>query len=324
MRRSFRLWFLSLFLRLVVKTALSLTKSPQAMCARFERNAARMFKPPEDANFVADTIRRNGKADELAGELAGGGADLIEALWASRGRPDRHRVILYLHGGAFVGGSTRTHRHLAAYLAGAAGVRSVLFDYRLAPEHPFPAALEDAVFAYRHLLASGYQARNIALAGDSAGGGMAFSLLLKLTEQDLPKPACVVAFSPWTDMTMTRGSLRRNARRDMMLPVRWFLEVVAHYLQGAMSTDPLASPVYGDFDAPPPVLITASKSEILRDDAVAMADRLREAGGDVALELWKDMPHAWPLFAGMVREADQTVERAGRFIARHLTQGSGD
>ncbi len=310
MNRSFRLRLLSLILRLVVKTALGLTKTPQAMRTRFERYAARMFRPPDDANFVADTIRRS--------ESGEGGGTLIEALWASRGRPDRRRVILYLHGGAYLAGSIRTHRHLAAYLAGAAGVRAVLPDYRLAPEHPFPAALDDALCVYRHLLASGYEARHIALAGDSAGGGLVFALLLRAAEQGLPRPACVVAFSPWTDMTMTRGSLRRNARRDMMLPARRFREVVSLYLQGAMTTDPLASPVYGAYDDPPPALITVSKSEILRDDAVAMADRLREAGGDVALELWKDMPHAWPLFVGVVREAGDTVERAGRFIARHL------
>ena len=317
MRRSIRLRLLGLFLRLVVKTALGRMKSPQVMRARFERDARRMFKAPEDANFVADSIRRN----DGSGNRVAGGGELIEALWASRGRPDRRRVILFLHGGAFLAGSIRTHRHLAAYLAGAAGVRAVLFNYRLAPEHPFPAALDDALCVYRHLLVSGYEARNIALAGDSAGGGLAFSLLLKLLEQGLPQPACVAAFSPWTDMTMTRGSLRRNARRDMLLPVRRFREVVGHYLQGAMTTDPLASPVYGQYENPPPAMITASKTEILRDDAIAMADRLREAGGDVALELWKDVPHAWPLFAGMISEADSTVDRAGRFIARHLGAG---
>jgi acetyl esterase/lipase len=300
-------------LRLVVKTALGWIKTPQAMRARFERDATRLFKAPEDANFVTDAIRRNGN----------GSGPSIETLWASRGRPDRHKVILYLHGGAYLAGSIRTHRHLAAYLAGAAGVRAVLPNYRLAPEHPFPAALDDAFSVYRHLLATGYDARHIALAGDSAGGGLVFSLLLKCAEHGLPQPACVVAFSPWTDMTITRGSLTRNSRRDMMLPVRRFREVVSFYLNGAMSTDPLASPVYGTFEKPPPALITASKSEVLLDDAVAMADRLREAGGDVALELWKDMPHAWPLFAGMVVEADHTVARAGRFIARHLGAEAG-
>ncbi len=311
MAKSVRLRLLNLFLRTVVKTALGLMKTPQAMRARFERDAARAFRPPDDANFVADTIRRNGRA---------GGDGLIDALWASRGRPDRRRVILYLHGGAYVAGSPRTHRHLGAYLAGAAGMRTLLPDYRLAPEHPFPAGLEDALTAYRHLLTSGYEAGNIALAGDSAGGGMVFALLLKLRAAGLPDPACLVAFSPWCDMTMTRGSLRRNARRDVLLPVRRFREVVSHYLQGAMTTDPLASPVYGGFAdrPPPPTMITASKSEILRDDAAAMADLLREAGGDVALELWNDMPHAWPLFAGMLPEANVTVAQAGRFIAGHI------
>jgi monoterpene epsilon-lactone hydrolase len=316
MKRSLRLRLLSLVLRLVVKTGLGWIKTPQAMRAHFERDARRLFKAPDDANFVTDAIRRNDDGP-------GNGAP-IEALWASRGRPDRRKVILYLHGGAFLAGSIRTHRHLAAYLAGAAGVRTILPEYRLAPEHPFPAALDDAFTVYKHLLASGYEARQIALAGDSAGGGLVFSLLLKCAEHGLPRPACVVAFSPWADMTMTRGSLRRNALRDMMLPVRRFPEVVSYYLQGASNTDPLVSPVYGEYVDPPPAMITASKTEILRDDAVAMADRLRAAGGDVALELWKDMPHAWPFFAGMVVEADRTVARAGQFIARHLGAAAAD
>ena len=306
MNRSFRLWLLCGFLRLVVKPTLGLIRTPQTLRARYERGAARLFRPPEDANFVADTVRRSEDGS------------LIEMLWASRGRPDRHRVILFLHGGAFLAGSTRTHRHLVACLAGATGVRAALPAYRLAPEHPFPAALDDALCVYRHLLDSGYEAQHIALAGDSAGGGLAFSLLLQLAEQGLPRPACVVAFSPWVDMTMTRGSLRRYAMRDTMLPVRRFREVVSYYLQGAMTTNPLASPVYGEFEDPPPVLITASKSEILRDDASAMADLLRGAGGDVALELWKDMPNAWPLFTGLIPEADISIARAGRFIAGHL------
>jgi acetyl esterase/lipase len=315
MRRSLRLRLLNLTLRLVVKRSLALVKSPQVMRAQFERGAARFFKPPEGANFIADSIRRNGESGVNGG--------MIEALWASQGRPDRHRVILYLHGGAYLAGSTRTHRHLAAALAGAAGVRTLLPDYRLAPEHPFPAGLDDALACYRHLLNSGYDAGNIALAGDSAGGGMVFALLLKLRSEGLPDPACLVGFSPWCDLTMTRGSLHRNARSDVMLPVRRFREVVAVYLGSASTTDPLVSPVLGAFDDPPPAMITASKSEILRDDGIAMSERLREDGGDVALELWKDMPHAWPIFCGLVPEADFTVEQAGRFIARHGAGAAG-
>ena len=309
MARSLKLRLLSLGLRLFLKRALAWMKTPQGLRERFERDAARMFRPPEDANFVTDTIRRDPES----------GVDgLIEALWASRGRPDRHRVILYLHGGAYLAGSHQTHKHLGAWLAGAAGVRAVLPDYRLAPEHPYPAALEDAVSAYRHLLDAGYAGSRIALAGDSAGGGLVFALCLRIAELGLEPPACLVGFSPWTDLTMTRGSLRRNARRDMMLPVARFREVAEYYLGGADPTDPLVSPVFGSFASPPPAMITASKTEILRDDATAMAGLLREAGGDVTLELWKDMPHAWPIFAGSIREADHTVARAGKFIARHL------
>lgn len=315
MRRSLRLRLLNLTLRLVVKTALGVIATPQAMRAQFERDAARFFRAPGDANFVADTIRRHGATGNCASALIG-------ALWASRGRPDRRRVILYLHGGAYVAGSSRTHRHLGAWLAGAAGVRALLPDYRLAPEHPFPAGLEDALDCYRHLLNSGYGPESIALAGDSAGGGLIFALLLKLRAQGLPDPACLVAFSPWCDLTMTRASLHGNARRDVLLPVRRFREVVQHYLGEGATTEPLASPLYGTFPNPPPCLITASKSEILRDDATAMADLLRRSGGDVALELWKDMPHAWPIFAGFLPEADVAVEQAGRFIARHMAAGA--
>jgi len=310
MARSLRLRLLNLFLRLTVKPALSRMKRPESMRAMFEHQANRFLPPPDDANFVPDTIRRNGAGDGF-----------IEALWASRGRPDRHRVILYLHGGAYVAGSSRTHRHLGAYLAGAAGVRALLPDYRLAPEHPFPAGLEDALAVYRHLLGSGYAADQIAFAGDSAGGGLVFALLLRLRAKGLPDPACLVAFSPWCDLTMTRSSLGRNARRDVMLPVHRFREVISNYLGDTRTSEPLASPVYGEFPDPPPAMITVSKSEALRDDGVAMAEKLRAAGGDVVLELCKDMPHAWPMFAGLVPEADSTVAEVGRFIARHLNQG---
>ncbi|HUF86887.1 MAG TPA: alpha/beta hydrolase [Thermohalobaculum sp.] len=305
MARSLRLRLLNLGLRLVVKTGLGWVGRPETMRARFERDARRFFRAPEDANFVPDSIRRDGH-------------DLMETLWASRGRPDRHRVILYLHGGAYIAGSPRTHRHLGACLAGAAGARALLPDYRLAPEHPFPAAVEDALAAYRHLLAAGHEGGRIALAGDSAGGGLVFALLLRLAREGLARPACAVAFSPWTDLTMTRPSLARNARRDVMLPVGRFAEVAGLYLRGVPADDPLASPALGSYANPPPAMITASKSEVLRDDAVAIAERLREAGGDVTLELWRDMPHAWPLFAGLVPEAGETVARAGQFIARHM------
>lgn len=306
---SLRLRLLNIWLRLVVKTSLARLKEPAEMRRQFERNAGRFFRPPEGSHFVGAQIRRP------AGARADG---TMVAEWASRGRPDRRRVILYLHGGAYLAGSIRTYRHLAAALAGAAGVRTLVPEYRLAPEHPFPAAVDDALAAYQHLLDAGYGAGGIALAGDSAGGGLVFALLLRIAAEGLPAPSCAVGFSPWVDMTGRAPSLRRNATRDMLLPGRRMPEVVAYYLREHDPEDPLASPIFGDWRDPPPALIMASRSEILVDDAVGMADALRRAGGDVGLELWRGLPHAWPLFIGLLPEADAAVARAGSFIARHV------
>jgi acetyl esterase/lipase len=279
------------------------------MRQQFERGAVRFFVVPEGANFAHDTIRA---------PAGTGRGDPIPVIWASRNRPDRHKVILYLHGGAYIAGSPRTHRHLGAALAGAAGARVVLPDYRLAPEHPFPAALDDAMAVYRHLLGSGYGPGEIAVAGDSAGGGLAFALLLRIAREGLPRPACAVGFSPWVDLSARQPSLRRNARRDVMLPAGRVAEVARLYLGGTDAADPLASPLFGDWRDPPPALVMASRSEILLDEATGLAEALRQGGGDVRLELWRGLPHAWPLFTGLLREADAAVARAGTFISSHF------
>lgn len=300
---------LNLWLRLTVKRALQRAQDPVALRTRMERDAAQHMRIPNGAHFIADAIRRAGQPRAVG---------MIDALWASVGRPDRRKVILYLHGGAYIAGSIRTHKHLAAALAGAAGVRAVVPDYRLAPEHPFPAALEDALAAYRHLLAAGYQADEIAIAGDSAGGGLAFALSLALEAEALPPPACIVAFSPWADMTGAAPSLRRNAHRDAMLPARRLDDVVGMILGDRDRANPLISPVYGTWSAPPPALILASRSEILADDATGLAARLKSCGGDVHVELWRGLPHAWPIFRGRLHEADRAISGAGAFLARHL------
>ena len=243
---------------------------------------------------------------------------MIDALWASCGRADRRKVLLYFHGGAYLAGSPRSHRHLAAALSRESGVRVLLPDYRLAPEHRFPAALDDAFDAYAHLLNAGYQPDEIALGGDSAGGGLALALTLKLEEESLPRPACVVAFSPWTDLTGTSVSLRRNAKRDAMLLAHRLSEASEHLLGSHDRADPLVSPVFGNWSDPPPTLILASKHEILHDDAINVAERLRAAGGNVRLEIWNRVPHAWPLFQGRLLQADQAVDTAGQFLAQHL------
>ena len=306
---SFRLRVLNLGLRILVKPKLRRMRDPQDLRAGLERDAARYFPLPSGCHVVDDLIRRPGRPANVG---------MIEAQWVSMGRPDRRRVILYFHGGAYIAGSYRTHRHLGATLAGAAGVRAVLPNYRLAPDNPFPAAVEDALSSYKHLLAAGYEAPEIAIAGDSAGGGLSFALLLRLSQENLPKPACVVGFSPWVDMTGESKTLTSHAKRDVMLPANRLKDAVAFVLNGHDPTDPLASPLFGDWDSPPPTMIFASKHEILLNDSVHLAERLRAAGGDVTLELWRHTPHAWPIFVGRLPEAQQTVQRAGAFIARHL------
>jgi acetyl esterase/lipase len=192
-------------------------------------------------------------------------------------------------------------------------------DYRLAPEHPFPAALDDALAAYRWLLAEGADPRRIAVMGDSAGGGLAFSLLLRLRDQGAPLPAAAVALSAWTDLALTGASLRLNAAADPMLNAEDLPKLAACYLASADPRDPYASPLYGDATGLPPTLIQAGSDEILHDDSTRMADRLRAAGCEVELEIWPRMPHAWHLFAPVLPEARRAIERIGAFVRGRLT-----
>ena len=293
-------WLVNLGLRLFVRGPLGRAKDPQQLRRKFERDAARSARLPKGANLHDDQIRR---ADDSA----------IPVVWASMDRPDRSRVILYLHGGAFIVGSAQTHRHVAAQLAGAAGTRALVPSYRLAPENPFPAGLEDALTCYRSLLGS-HEPGQIAFAGDSAGGGLVFSLLLAAAEAGLPQPAAAVAFSPAADLTLSGASHRENAARDAMLPQHRSAEMVAMYLQGQDADQPKASPALARFDAPPPSLIFASEAEILRDDAVMLADALGRSGGDVQLELWPSLPHAWPVLTSLLRASGSALDLSGRFI----------
>lgn len=310
-----RLWGLNAWLRLTAKQPLKRMRDPLLLRRRLERDAARFFVVPEGASFASEIIRTP------CLESASARSPAIPVTWARSGRAEGRKVILYLHGGAYLAGSARTHRHLAAALSRAAAVRSLLPDYRLAPEHRFPAALDDAMAVYGHLIGSGYEPGAIAVAGDSAGGGLAFALVLLAARGGLPPPGCVVGFSPWVDLTGQQPSLVRNARRDVMLPAGRISEVVRFYLGEHDPADPLASPLFGAWRDPPPALITASRSEILVDEATALAEVLRRGGGDVRLELWSGLPHAWPIFTGLIREADETIEHAGAFIAQHLAAG---
>lgn len=230
------------------------------------------------------------------------------------------RVIYYLHGGAYVAGSPFTHRNLISQLALDADATVVALDYRLAPEHPFPAAFEDAVAGFETLAALMGPDARIAIAGDSAGGGLALATAAALAARSAGQlPVALAVFSPFVDLALTGRSLQRNARRDAMLPASRVKDTVEAYLQGADPRDPRASPLYAKWETlPPPTLIQVSTSEILSDDAQRISSVLRRAGGDVRLELWRRTPHAWHFFAPYLREAADAVGSAGRFLSARL------
>ncbi len=239
----------------------------------------------------------------------------IERVTTSASHADRH--VLYLHGGAYVSGGPEHYRHFTWRLADAARACVWVPRYRLAPEHPFPAALVDAVGAWRWLMRAA-DPRRAAVMGDSAGGGLVFAMLLKQRDDGGALPAAAVALSPWTDLALTSPSLRLNARADPMLNVEQVPKLAELYLAGADPRTPFASPVYGDPAGLPPALIQVGSDEILRDDGVRMADRLERSGCHAELEVWPRMPHVWQLLAAILPEARQAITHVGAFLRRHL------
>jgi epsilon-lactone hydrolase len=246
----------------------------------------------------------------------------ISAEWVLAPTSENDRHLFYLHGGGYVIGSPTLYRHLTWRLAGATRARLLAVDYRLAPEHPFPAAVDDAVQAYEWLLAGGVNPQRLTVIGDSAGGGLAFAFLLRCRdERRLPLPAAVVALSPWTDLACTGHSLWRNAGADPFLDATGIPPIAECYLAGADPHHPYASPLYGDPTGFPPTLIQVGSDEVLRDDASRMAERLRSAGCDVTLEVWHRMPHVWHLFASVMPEARRAIARIGGFVQDRCLSG---
>jgi acetyl esterase/lipase len=237
----------------------------------------------------------------------------VRAEWIEPAGAQFHRVIVYLHGGGYVMGSLDTHRNLVARLATAAGARALILNYRLAPEHPFPAALEDTLAAYRWLLMEGLDPAGIAFAGDQAGGGLALAAAMWLRDNRAPLPAALVTLSPWTDLAFGGRSILRNAAKDHTLSIEMLAYFAQSYLQGALPTNPLASPLYGKLAGLPPLLIHAGANEILRDDATRLGERALNAGLDVSVEIYADQPHAFQLF-DMLPEAQASVARLGAYI----------
>ena len=220
----------------------------------------------------------------------------VPAEWTTTPGADPSRVLLFLHGGGYISGSIASHRHMVAQAGREARARTLALGYRLAPERPFPAALEDAVAGYRFLLAQGVAPGRIALAGESAGGGCAVAALVSLRDAGAPLPACVWCSSPWTDLEMTGGSMATKAAVDPLISKPYLQELAAAYLDGADPRTPLASPLHADLRGLPPMLIQVGSAETLLDDSVRLAGAAGAADVGVTLRVWPDMIHAWHLF----------------------------
>jgi acetyl esterase/lipase len=237
-------------------------------------------------------------------------------------RPDRY--VLYFHGGAYRIGSRSLSRHFTWRIALAAQARLVAIDYRLAPEHPFPCAVEDAVSSYRWLLANGGASRRIVVVGESSGGGLALALLLKLRDSGLPLPAAAVALSPWTDLALTGATLVTKAAADPILNAEHLPLFAQDYLAGADPHHPYASPLYGNLRGLPSILIQVGSDEILLDDATRMAEKLRIAKSPVELQVWPGMFHVWHLFVPLLPEAHDAIEQIGKFVQRTLAPAAAE
>lgn len=238
-------------------------------------------------------------------------------------RAGAHRaVLLYCHGGAYLVGSPVPYRLLAGQLARAGKCDVAVLDYRLAPEHPFPAARDDALAAYRALLDSGLPSSRIAIAGDSAGGNLAAVTLGSIRREGLPQPAAAVLLSPWTDMTGSGSSIRSNAARDVMLPASRLAEAARLYAGDRSLADPDISPLFAEWSGCPPLSVHVGGAEILLDDATRLVARAKASGVDATVRVWPGMPHVFPVFAPLLPEGSRAIREIGGFLTSRLAQAA--
>lgn len=243
-------------------------------------------------------------------------ADGVKAEWCATPGADRSKVILYLHGGGYVIGSLDSHRHVAVEIGRVAGARTLAVEYRLAPEHPFPAAVEDSVAAYRHLLANGFAARDICIAGDSAGGGLAVGAMLAFKEAHLPLPGCAWTLSPWVDMEALGHSFADRAATDPTVQREGILWMARTYIGDGDPRHPCAAPIHGDLTGLPPLLIQVGSVETLLDDSLLLARKAALASVPVTLEIWPEMIHVWHLYFPMLTEGRQSLAAGGAWVRR--------
>lgn len=279
----------------LVSKILSTDISPEVQRARIEKAFFPLWR---NFKFSCDAVDVNGVPSEWM--VAEGAKD--------------DRVLLYLHGGAYTFGSPGTHADLTSRLSHVCRLKVLVINYRLAPENPFPAAVEDSTAAYRWLLAQGYQPANIIIGGDSAGGGLTMATLINLREQGDTLPAAGVCLSPWTDLCCEGDSQTTLDETDPFLSSHWLREMAKLYVQQEDARNPLISPLYGDFKGLPPILIQVGSDEVLLDDSVRLEKRLVEDGVDVSLKIYQDMWHVWQIFAAIIPEAKEALLEISEFV----------
>jgi monoterpene epsilon-lactone hydrolase len=242
----------------------------------------------------------------------------LNAEWVIPKGASDDSIILYLHGGGYCVGSINTHRSMASFIAKASKTKMLLIDYRLAPEHPFPAAIEDATMAYKWLLSQGHSPDKIVIAGDSAGGGITISTLLYLRKNKEPMPACAVCMSPWVDMELAGKSQKTKADLDIIIQIEVLKEMVEAYVGDADPKEPLVSPIHADLTGLPPILIQVGTSEVLLDDAKRLAENAKKSGVDVTLDVWENMIHIFQYFCFMLPEGQEAIDKVADFIEENI------
>ena len=242
----------------------------------------------------------------------------VPAEWVSAPSARDDRIMLYIHGGCYISGSPRTVRECCARLSAASACKILSVDYRIAPENPYPAALDDVMNAYEWLLTSGHDAKNIVIAGESAGGGLTFATLMRIRDEGrLPMPALGVPISPWIDMTLQHESLKRNLGRDIATvePLAMGAQL---YVGDSDPKGPYVSPLFGELGALPPLLFQVGGGEVLLDDSIAIVHKAREAGVDVTFEVWPDMVHIWHWYAGHIEEGAEAIQAIGTYVNERM------
>ncbi|HEY9281023.1 MAG TPA: alpha/beta hydrolase [Eoetvoesiella sp.] len=256
---------------------------------------------------------------EVSAKVEAVNADGVACRWVMGENSHRGRVIFYLHGGGYQIGSVASHHNVMARLSTVSGHHVFAVEYRLAPEHRFPAALDDVFTAYQWLLEQGALPSNIAFCGDSAGGGLVVALLTLIRDQALPLPCAAVLMSPWVDMEASGDSYRLNANHDPVTQKGMILLMARAYMgKNANFKNPFASPIYADLAGLPPMLIQVGQHEVLLDDARTLANAVRSVGGQVSLSIWQEMIHTFQLFTGRLDEADAAIAEASQFLCAQL------